>query len=266
MSSSKASTSTGSRRGTTRRGALRALAVGFASAGLAGCAGGFQPLYGSLGGNSVEAKLAQVEFTPIPGRNGQRIRNELLFKSYGGDNPQPAKYRLDVAIKESTTTTLVLRDGTSGGLIYQIDARFQLIDMTTKKGKVVLINFWASWCGPCRSEAPDMNAIWDEYKDRGVEFIGVAHLDNEKDSQSFIPGRQAEVETTLVQPTGKSMPRQRRRGRRLDLQRRQRPTMKDPPPRLTGLGVNRFTDFVMSKEILGSRRSRGRFQQQSTSQ
>lgn len=133
MSSSKACTSTGPRRGTTRRGALRALAVGFASAGLAGCAGGFQPLYGSLGGNSVEAKLAQVEFTPIPGRNGQRIRNELLFKSYGGDNPQPAKYRLDVAIKESTTTTLVLRDGTSGGLIYQIDARFQLIDMTTKK-------------------------------------------------------------------------------------------------------------------------------------
>ncbi len=58
--------------------------------------------------------------------------------------------------------------------------------LSQQRGKVVLINFWASWCGPCRSEAPEMNAIWDEYKNRGVTFIGVAYLDNEKDSLSFM--------------------------------------------------------------------------------
>ncbi len=58
--------------------------------------------------------------------------------------------------------------------------------LTQNRGKVVLINFWASWCGPCRSEAPDLNAIWDEYKDQDVVFIGVDHLDNEKDARAFL--------------------------------------------------------------------------------
>ena len=115
------------------RAALRLTAVGLAATALAGCSGGFQPLYGSLGA-SAETKLALVDFATIPGRNGQRIRNELIFKSYGGDSaPANPRYRLEVAIKESATTTLVLRDGTSAGTIYQIDARFQLWDIANKK-------------------------------------------------------------------------------------------------------------------------------------
>ncbi len=58
--------------------------------------------------------------------------------------------------------------------------------LSQNRGKVVLVNFWASWCGPCRSEAPDLNALWDEFKDRGVLFIGVGHLDNEKDARGFL--------------------------------------------------------------------------------
>ncbi len=120
--------------GTTRRGILRALGLGLTAAVLTGCGdAGFRPLYGSLGGTGAETRLAQVDFAPIPGRNGQRIRNELMFKSYGGGDPLPPKYRLEVAIKETATTTLVLQDGTSAGVIFQIDARFQLIDIASKK-------------------------------------------------------------------------------------------------------------------------------------
>jgi LPS-assembly lipoprotein len=134
MSSFKASNPV---KAVSRRTALRGMAFGLLGVGLvgglAGCGNsGFRPLYGTLGANA-DAKMAQVEFTSIPGRNGQRIRNELLFKSYGGGNPAPAKYRLDVAIKESAQTTLVLRDGNSAGQIFVIDARFQLIDIATKK-------------------------------------------------------------------------------------------------------------------------------------
>jgi thiol-disulfide isomerase/thioredoxin len=49
--------------------------------------------------------------------------------------------------------------------------------LSSLKGKVVLIDFWASWCGPCRKENPHVKAIYEKYKDKGFEIYGVS-LDN----------------------------------------------------------------------------------------
>ena len=46
--------------------------------------------------------------------------------------------------------------------------------MKKLKGKVVVIDFWATWCGPCVGEMPKMKELYAEYRDRGVEFIGVS--------------------------------------------------------------------------------------------
>jgi LPS-assembly lipoprotein len=102
---------------------------------LGGCSGGFHPLYGSalINGSAVNERLAAVDVAPIPGRVGQRIRNELIFQTTGGGTPAPPKYRLDIAIRESVTSMLVAVDGNAGSQIYGIDASYNLVRLSDKK-------------------------------------------------------------------------------------------------------------------------------------
>ena len=103
---------------------------------LGGCSGssGFHPLYATAdyGGTGASEKLAALDIAPIPGRVGQRIRNELIFQATGGGTPLPPEYRLDVAIRESVTSTLVKIDGNANGQVYNLDASYKLVRISDK--------------------------------------------------------------------------------------------------------------------------------------
>lgn len=62
----------------------------------------------------------------------------------------------------------------------------QTLRLSDLRGQVVLVNFWASWCLPCREEAPELEAIWQQYRAQGVTVVGIAWSDIEADTRAFI--------------------------------------------------------------------------------
>ncbi len=74
--------------------------------------------------------------------------------------------------------------------------------MSGASGKVLVVNFWASWCGPCREETPMLVAIGEEYAVNGVQVIGMnpANEDAERDARDF--AREFSVNYPLVRVTG----------------------------------------------------------------
>ena len=62
------------------------------------------------------------------------------------------------------------------------NAEGKVVHLSDLKGKVVLIDFWATWCGPCRMTIPHVEAIYKKFKNKGVVVIGV-NLDNQSSRQ-----------------------------------------------------------------------------------
>ena len=62
-------------------------------------------------------------------------------------------------------------------------------DVARDRGKVVVVNFWGSWCSPCRAEAADLQKTYDATKAKGVTFVGVNSRDDRDAAKAFERGR-----------------------------------------------------------------------------
>lgn len=69
------------------------------------------------------------------------------------------------------------------------------------KGKVVVINFWATWCAPCKKEIPDLSKLYLKFKDKGIVMLGVLTNDNPTDDELLNFTSDYELEFPVVRQT-----------------------------------------------------------------
>ncbi len=87
---------------------------------------------------------------------------------------------------DGTATFLKIEDRKSAPELIALDFNGKEIDLKNYKNKVVVLNVWGSWCGPCRKEAKELQELYVKNKDSGVEFIGINIRDSKVSAEKFI--------------------------------------------------------------------------------
>jgi peroxiredoxin len=86
----------------------------------------------------------------------------------------------------AATTALAVEPSNPAPNFTLPDSRGENVSLADLKGQVVLINFWATWCGPCRKEMPQLEALSERYGDLGFTLLGVNVEDNPKRAKKWL--------------------------------------------------------------------------------
>ncbi len=90
-----------------------------------------------------------------------------------------------LATKMSAAGLQAVREGTELLDFELQDLKGNNIKLSSYRGKVVFLNFWATWCPPCRSEMPSMETLYKEYRDRGLEILAVDLQEDRERVEAF---------------------------------------------------------------------------------
>jgi thiol-disulfide isomerase/thioredoxin len=103
----------------------------------------------------------------------------FLFVQLSGT---PSKPRIQLGAQKASACTHGQRDCLPE--VNYVDTDGKAYNAQSLAGKVVLVNFWATWCHPCQKEIPDLSRLYDKYKSQGVVLLGV--MSDNPDDQALL--------------------------------------------------------------------------------
>jgi cytochrome c biogenesis protein CcmG, thiol:disulfide interchange protein DsbE len=92
-----------------------------------------------------------------------------------------------LATEDEDAASKLGRGGTPVAPVFRLDRldRPGDVSLAAYRGRPVVLNFWASWCEPCKQEAPLLESVWRRYRDRGLVVIGLDFNDLRSDARRF---------------------------------------------------------------------------------